>query len=816
MAKKTLVLKFGGTSVGTPENIKKIHDIVANRKGTVAVVVSAFGGLTDQLIGAATLASQGDESYVEILEKLKATHLDAIENLIKGKTKKRVVERVTLQISRLEKVLYGVFLTKELTLKSKDFVLSFGERLSANIVCESFISAGVSTDYLNAGRIIKTDNTFGDAVVNYPKTNKLVKAYFKSNKNLQIVTGFISSTDDNETTTLGRGGSDLTASIIAAAIDAAELQIWTDVDGMMTADPRKVADAFTIKEMTYAEAMELSHFGAKVVFPATILPVMKKNLPIWVKNTFNPDGRGTLIGNIATQNRFVKGISSIDDVSIISINGIGIANLRGFLSKVFGALASRDIPITLISQASPENLITLTVSTKDAKSAKDAIEEGLREEIASGLIDKVILESNLSIVTVVGENMRNIPGVSGNLFASMGKNGINVRAIAQGSSERNISAVIQSKHLIKALNVIHENFFLSPSITVNLYLVGVGTIGKTLLEQIRLQNAFLEKNHGISINLIGVANSRKMVLNADGIDLDKWDAKLKASKTKTDMDVFVEKMKEFNIRNSIFIDCTANADVPKWYHQILDASISIVAANKVACSSAYEIYDDLKKIAAKRGVRFLYETNVGAALPIIQTMNDLVKSGDKIIKIEAILSGTLNFVFNTLSKDYKMHDVVKEAQEMGYSEPDPRIDLTGVDVSRKILILCRELGLKMELKDIEISNFLPKEAVKAKTLNDFWKVLKKYDNHFEDERLKTEKKGKRQKYFAQYSKGKAKIGLGEFGPEHPFYNIAGSDNIVLFTTERYKAQPLIIQGAGAGAEVTAAGVFAEIIKIANL
>ncbi|NQY09335.1 MAG: bifunctional aspartate kinase/homoserine dehydrogenase I [Flavobacteriales bacterium] len=816
MAKKTLVLKFGGTSVGTPENIKKIHDIVANRKGTVAVVVSAFGGLTDQLIGAATLASQGDESYVEILEKLKARHLDAIENLIKGKTKKRVVERVTLQISRLEKVLYGVFLTKELTLKSKDFVLSFGERLSANIVCESFISAGVSTDYLNAGRIIKTDNTFGDAVVNYPKTNKLVKAYFKSNKNLQIVTGFISSTDDNETTTLGRGGSDLTASIIAAAIDAAELQIWTDVDGMMTADPRKVADAFTIKEMTYAEAMELSHFGAKVVFPATILPVMKKNLPIWVKNTFNPDGRGTLIGNIATQNRFVKGISSIDDVSIISINGIGIANLRGFLSKVFGALASRDIPITLISQASPENLITLTVSTKDAKSAKDAIEEGLREEIASGLIDKVILESNLSIVTVVGENMRNIPGVSGNLFASMGKNGINVRAIAQGSSERNISAVIQSKHLIKALNVIHENFFLSPSITVNLYLVGVGTIGKTLLEQIRLQNAFLEKNHGISINLIGVANSRKMVLNADGIDLDKWDAKLKASKTKTDMDVFVEKMKEFNIRNSIFIDCTANADVPKWYHQILDASISIVAANKVACSSAYEIYDDLKKIAAKRGVRFLYETNVGAALPIIQTMNDLVKSGDKIIKIEAILSGTLNFVFNTLSKDYKMHDVVKEAQEMGYSEPDPRIDLTGVDVSRKILILCRELGLKMELKDIEISNFLPKEAVKAKTLNDFWKVLKKYDNHFEDERLKTEKKGKRQKYFAQYSKGKAKIGLGEFGPEHPFYNIAGSDNIVLFTTERYKAQPLIIQGAGAGAEVTAAGVFAEIIKIANL
>ncbi|NQY68362.1 MAG: bifunctional aspartate kinase/homoserine dehydrogenase I, partial [Flavobacteriales bacterium] len=760
MAKKILVLKFGGTSVGTPDNIRRIHDIVAKRKGAVAIVVSAFGGVTDQLIRMATLASEGNEDYNEILVQVKERHLAAITSLVKGKNKKRVIERVATQISRLEKVLYGIFLTKELTFKSKDFVLSFGERLSANIVSESFISIGVDAGYLNARRVIKTDRIFGGANVNYPKTNKLVKAHFKANKDLQIVTGFISSTDDNETTTLGRGGSDLTGSIIAAALSAAELQIWTDVDGMMTADPRKVGNAFTIKEMTYAEAMELSHFGAKVVFPATILPVMKKDLPIWVKNTFNPDGEGTLIRGTSTQNRFVKGISSIDDVSIISVNGMGIANLRGFLSKVFGALAKEDIAITLISQASPENLITLTVSTKDAKAAKSAIEEVLGGEIGSGLIEKVSLESGLSIVTVVGENMRNIPGVSGNLFASMGKNGINVRAIAQGSSERNISAVIESKHLIKALNVIHENFFLSPTINVNLFLCGVGTIGATLLDQIKKQKEFLEDTHGISINLVGVANSRYMVMDADGVSLNKWRDKLKSSKNKMVLDKFIDKMMDMNIRNSIFIDCTANADIIKGYHRILDSSISIVAANKVACSSSFDIYDGLKKTAAKRGVKFLYETNVGAALPIIQTMNDLVNSGDKIIKIEAILSGTLNFVFNALSKDYKMHDVVREAQEMGYSEPDPRIDLTGVDVSRKILILCRELGLKMELKDIEINNFLPKDAVQAKSLPDFWKVLKKHDDYFEAERLKIEKKGKRQKYYAKYEKGKAVIGLG--------------------------------------------------------
>ncbi|MEI9920027.1 MAG: bifunctional aspartate kinase/homoserine dehydrogenase I [Bacteroidota bacterium] len=813
------VLKFGGSSVGSPERILSVIEIVKPYldKGELnTLVVSAFGGVTDLLIQASTAALSGKEEFKTHLSKIDQRHLDAVRGLIGMQRQSSILAQVRVVINELEDVLHGIFLVRERTPRTLDFIMSFGERLSAYIISEAFKDKAIDATFVDARKLVRTDNNFGNAKVDFATTDKQIQDYFQSSKGLQVITGFIGSSATGETTTLGRSGSDYTAAIFAGALNSTDLEIWTDVDGMMTADPRKVRKAFTVPEMTYSEAMELSHFGAKVIFPATMQPVMSKHMPIWIKNTFNPTFAGTQIHEHANGKlHAIKGISSMGAISLLSVEGSGLLGVVGTSRRLFGVLAAEKINVILISQASSEHSICLAVETKHAATAKAMIEQEFQYEIKSGEMDEVYAEDGLSIIAIVGEGMKHNPGTSGRMFNSLGKSGINIHAIAQGSSELNISAVIREEDTSKALNVLHEAFFLSDKKVLNMFLAGTGLIGNTLLKMIARQREQLSNHNSIEINLVGVANSRKMLFDEHGIDPETGLDRLLNEGTTLDAVAFRDKIKVLNLSNSIFVDCTSSELVADYYKDLLNANISIVTPNKKANSGNYSRYVELKAAAQKRGVKFLYETNVGAGLPIINTLNDLLLSGDKVIRIEAVLSGTLNFIFSSFTLGKHFSTIVEEARTKGYTEPDPRDDLNGMDVGRKILILAREAGIQLEFDRVDIENLVPKELQKVQSVDEFMKLLPKYDHHFEKLRSDAAGQGEKLRYMAVLDESGVKTQLAGVGQQHPFYSLAGSDNIILITTERYHERPMVIRGPGAGAEVTAAGVFADIIRIAN-
>jgi aspartokinase/homoserine dehydrogenase 1 len=812
------VLKFGGSSAATPERIKSIIEIVRPYLigEPITLVFSAFGGVTDVLIKLSQQAWTGDESYTYNLKQLEDRHIEAVRALIAIQKQSTILAKVKTTFNELEDVLHGIFLVKERTPRTLDFVMSFGERLSAYIISEAFQDKGIICEYLDARKVIRTDSHFGYAKIDFEITNKLIREHYKFHPDLQIVTGFIATSDGGETTTIGRSGSDYTAAILAGALHASSLEIWTDVDGMMTADPRKVKKAFTVKEMTYEEAMELSHFGAKVIFPATMQPAMINQIPIWIKNTFNPSFAGTRIGTYGNgKEMIIKGISSMNKISLLSVEGSGLLGVVGVSMRLFGALAREKINVILISQASSEHSICLAVDGDQTKLAKAAIEKEFQYEIKSSEMDEVKLESDLAIIAIVGENMKDNPGTSGRMFHALGKNGVNVHAIAQGSSELNISAVIREADVSKALNVLHEAFFLSDRRVVNLYLVGTGLIGKELLKMVADQYSQLATQHMLEVNLIGIANSKKMLFDEAGLNLTGLNERKNAEGEPMNIHAFVERMKSLNLSNSIFVDCTSSEEVTAHYHEILNSNISIVTPNKKANSGSWKSYQELKKTAFQRGSRFLYETNVGAGLPVINTLNDLLISGDKVIRIEAVLSGTMNFIFSSFAEGTKFSSIVEEAKAKGYTEPDPRDDLNGVDVARKILILSREAGIPLELSDIEVKSVVPEDCALASTVDDFFIKLKGHDQYFEKMRRDANAKNEKLRFMAVLDQGKASVSLASVGADHPFYSLKGSDNIILLTTERYHERPMVIRGPGAGASVTAAGVFADIIRIGN-
>ncbi len=808
------IIKFGGSSVATPERIKAVINILKPySQSDVAIVFSAFGGVTDILIQLSTLALEGNAEYKKKLEEIELRHQDAVRNLISIKNQSGILAQVKIQINELEDVLHGVYLVKERTLRTLDYIMSFGERLSAYIISEAMKDVGIPAQYLDARKVIRTDNQFGYAKVDFDATNKLIADHFKHHDALQIITGFIATSDSGETTTLGRSGSDYTAAIFAGALKVSSLEIWTDVDGMMTADPRMVKKAFTIPTMSYEEAMELSHFGAKVIFPSTLLPAMAHNIPIWVKNTFHPEVEGTLISAESTNGKLIKGISSMNGISLLNIQGSGMLGVVGVSMRLFSTLAQEKINVILISQASSEHSICIAIESTMAVRAKSALKKEFQHEIRSELIDDVHVTEGLSIVATVGDGMKHHPGTSGRMFSALGKNGINIVAIAQGSSERNISVVIQQIDVAKALNVLHDAFFLSDRKTVNVFLAGTGLIGKALLNQVNEQFKKLSEENKLEVRVTGMANSKKMIFSDEGLSFLNAVDHLKEKGDTMDLQAFFQKMTSMNLPSSIFVDCTSSEAVAKMYEDILDSNIAIVTPNKKANSGSFETYQQLKKTSRQRGVRFLYETNVGAGLPVINTLNDLLLSGDKVIRIEAVLSGTLNFIFSSFNGEKPFSEIVKEAKEKGYTEPDPRDDLSGTDVARKILILSRECGLALELGDIPIQNLVPADCQGKMTTPEFLTNLKKHDAAFEKLRAQAESKKEKLRYQAVLENGKVKVELKPVNSDHPFYSLSGSDNIILLTTERYHERPMVIRGPGAGAEVTAAGVFADIIRI---
>ncbi len=804
------VLKFGGTSVGSSENIRKVIETVKSA-GKTAVVVSAFSGITDQLIDTANLAAKSDKKYDLNLQAIKQRHSKACKELVPQKNQQICTKNVKIILQELEDILEGIFLIREISKRTMDLVMSFGERLSAYI-----ISKAMDAEFLDARKLVKTDDNFGYAKVDFKKTDKNIQEYFKKNKKLQIITGFIGSTEDEETVTLGRGGSDYSASIFGAALNAEEIEIWTDVDGIMTADPRKVKKAFSLKRISYIEAMEMSHFGAKVIHPPTMQPAMNKNIPIRIKNTLNPSFNGSIISKKTDSgNHPIKGISSINDIAILRIQGSGMVGIPGVSKRLFGALSREKINVILISQASSEHSICMAIDPKTSRLAKVAIEEEFSTEIKSKQIEEVIIEENLSIIAIVGENMRNTPGIAGKLFQALGKNGINIVAIAQGSSELNISTVISRTDEMKALNAIHDTFFLSNTKSLNLFIAGVGHIGSTLLAQLEKQFEFLKKHQSLEIKIVALSNSKKMHFDDNGIEINNWKKVLALSNQKSVASEFVNKMIALNLPNSIFVDCTSNEEIASYYEKILLESISIVTPNKKANSGSLTSYKKLQVAASKGNVKFLYETNVGAGLPIISTLDDLLYSGDKIQKIEAVLSGTLSYIFNSYKGKVKFSDIVKQAREKGYTEPDPRDDLNGLDFGRKLLILARETGKDLEMQNIKIQNLVPENCRKTSSIEEFFKKLQENDKHFDDLKNGAEKKEKKLCYIGKIEGDKASVELQEIDNKHPFYSLSGSDNIISFTTNRYNERPLVVKGPGAGAEVTAAGVFADIIRIAN-
>jgi bifunctional aspartokinase / homoserine dehydrogenase 1 len=811
------ILKFGGSSVATPARIQSVIEIVKPYlKEDTAVVFSAFGGVTDVLIAISTLALEGNLEYKVKLAEIEKRHLAAVRELIGVQKQSGILAQVKFMINELEDVLHGVFLVKERTPRTLDYVMSFGERLSAYIIAEAFKDQGIASEFLDTRRVVRTDAHFGYAKVDFETTNKLIRDYFKNHQDLQIITGFIGTSETGETTTLGRSGSDYTAAIFAGALGASDLEIWTDVNGMMTADPRLVKKAFTVPQMSYEEAMELSHFGAKVIFPATMQPAMVNRIPIWIKNTFNPSFKGTVIHAESTNGKMIKGISSMNGVSLLSLQGSGLLGVVGASMRLFATLAREKISVILISQASSEHSICFAIENQYARQAKAAVEKEFQYEIRNEEIDAVGVEHDLAIIAVVGDGMKHSPGTSGRMFNGLGKNGINVIAIAQGSSERNISAVVRQADAAKALNALHEAFFLSDRKVLNVFLVGTGLIGNSLVNMIREQYGKLAKESLLEINVIAAANSKKMLFLEEGLPLETGIDLMKHEGESMRMGVFVEKMISLNLPNGIFVDCTSSEEVTSFYEDILSANISIVTPNKKANSGSMEKYHALKSIAFKRGAKFLYETNVGAGLPVINTMNDLLLSGDKVISIEGVLSGTLNFIFSSYTAGKKFSDVVKEAKAKGYTEPDPRDDLSGMDVARKILILSRETGLPFELTDIKVQNLVPADCQGSDlSVDQFFQLLEKHDAAFEKLRDEATARKEKLRYMAVLRDGKVQVELGSVNEQHPFYSLSGSDNIILLTTERYHERPMVIRGPGAGAAVTAAGVFADIIRIGH-
>lgn len=823
------VLKFGGTSVGSVESIKQVLQIINThhqRGDQIAVVLSAMSGVTNQLIEIGRMAIAGETDYMELVRRIEDRHFNVVKALIPVKEQSKVFGNTRGIINELEDLLRGVSLIRELSARTHDLITSFGERLSTMVITECLKSRGIAAQFLDARTIIKTDAQFGQADVNFTLTNQLIRDHFTKHADwpgapVQMITGFIGSTDKNETTTLGRGGSDYTASIVGAALNAEVIDIWTDVDGMMTADPRKVPNAFNIPTITYAEAMELSHFGAKVIYPPSLQPAFARNIPVRVLNTFNPTHYGTVVSRTAERRQYtITGISSIDDIALVNVQGSGMIGVAGVSAKLFGVLAAHRISVILISQASSEHSICFAIDPRGAENVKTILDAEFATEIAHGHIDNIAIERDLSVIATVGEGMRKSSGIAGKLFSVLGKNGVNIVAVAQGSSEINISVVINKNNLSKALNALHNIFFQSEARVLNLYLVGTGLIGKTLLRQIFKQDDYLRSEKMLKVRVVGMANTKKMVLDPKGISLADWPTRLQTEGVTTSLSAFVEKIQDYNLPNSVFIDCTSDKDIVQFYEPLLDANISVVTPNKVANSGPYSEYRRLQRTALNRGVKFLYETNVGAGLPIINTVQGLMTAGDRFLKIEAILSGTLSFIFNNFrpgpnGESISFADIVREAKEKGFTEPDPRDDLSGQDVARKILILAREAGFPLEPDDVTINKLLPQVCLDAPTIPAFFDELERNNAYFETLLNEAEQKGEKLRFVACFEHSKAVVELRSVGPEHPFYMLSGSDNIVSFTTERYKDRPLVVKGPGAGAEVTASGVFADVVSIGS-
>ncbi len=813
------VLKFGGSSVANAENIEKVVKIVSDSlKGSqCAIVLSAMQGVTDLLIETGNLAETGDESFREKLIEIEEIHIEAIRILIALEQRNEILNLIKQRIHELENICESVFLLKELSSRTLDLIVGFGEILSTSIISAKFDSLGVENNFTDSGKLIKTDSNHGFAAVNFQKTNESISDYFaKNTSKLYLIPGFISSDENGRPTTLGRGGSDYTAAIFASALDADVLEIWTDVSGMMSANPNIVKKTKSISHITYREAMELSHFGAKIIYPPTIQPVMAKNIPVYIKNNFAPEDFGTVIETEnENKDNIIRGITSIDKIAVLSLEGSGMVGIPGFSKRLFSALSQAKINVILITQSSSEHSICVAVIEESSQLAKTVVDEEFRYEILNGTVEPLGVERGFSCLALVGDNMKYHTGIAGKMFATLGNNGINIHAIAQGSSERNISAIINSKDVHKAVNALHEEFFSDDKKQINLYITGVGTVGKKLLEQIRKQKEYLAEKMNLNLRVVGLANSKNIVFVDEGLDLTDWQRSLEKpteflgsfSPSKEIANLIIRE----NLRNSVFVDVTASEDIIKIYPLLLSESVSIIACNKIAASGEYKNYQTLKNLATEYNTDFLFETNVGAGLPIIGTLNDLMQSGDKINRIEAVLSGTLNFVFNNYDTSSTFAEVVRQAQHEGFTEPDPRLDLNGSDVARKILILARESGYKLEMSDVKNKGFLP-ESCLAGSVEDFYAELEVQEDHFKQLYENAANKGLKLKYLASFSGGNASVGLESIDEKHNFADLSGKDNAVLFYTDRYADFPLIVKGAGAGADVTAAGVFADIIR----
>lgn len=809
------VMKFGGTSVGTPESLQLVKSIVEAEEEPVIVVVSALGGVTDRLLLASDFAEKNNSGYKTLLEEIIQRHEVMIEKMIPDpRDKSEITEKIHVLVDELRNILRGVFLIGDLSQKTSDKIVSYGEKLSSLIISKAIKDAKL----FDATRFIKTTRQFSHHIPDLAYSNELIAKAFSELPKVAVVPGFISSgKDDDDITNLGRGGSDYTAAIIAAALNASLLEIWTDVDGFLTADPKIITSAYVIDELSFIEAIELCNFGAKVIYPPTIFPVYHKNIPIYLKNTFKADSEGTLIKNIEPNpnGKIIKGISSISDTALITIQGLGMVGVIGVNKRIFSALANNGISVFLVSQASSENSTSIGIRSQDADLSIKVLSKEFAHEISMGSINPITVEYDLSTIAIVGQNMKHVPGIAGKFFGTLGRSGISVVALAQGASETNISCVIEKVNLKKALNVIHDSFFLSQYQELNLFVLGTGTVGSKLLAQIKQQQQTLKEQNKLRINVVGIANGRKALFNRDGIPLDNYFDNLMENGSTSSPSFIHDEIVKMNIFNAAFVDCTASKDVSELYEDLMSKNISVVTANKIAASSSYENYKLLKETARKTGVKFLFETNVGAGLPIINTMNSLINSGDKIVKLEAVLSGTLNFIFNTLSEDIPFNKAIQMAVEAQFAEPDPRIDLSGLDVIRKLVILSREAGAKVEQSDVKKSLFVPQKYFDG-TLDEFWASISEMDESFELRRKQLEKEGKKLRFVATYNNGACEVGLREVEKGHPFYDLEGSNNIIMITTERYNEYPMIIKGYGAGANVTAAGVFSDIISIANI